>query len=62
MGSPDSVAIKEGNFHGNGIPFDSFDTNAVGMLNLLEATRQARPGAHSFTQALTRCAAMLLTD
>ena len=41
MGSPDSVAIREGNFHGNGIFFDSFDTNAVGMLNLLEAARQA---------------------
>src|SRR3954468_19107676 len=25
------------------IPFDDFDTNAVGTLNLLEAVRQARP-------------------
>ena len=27
------------------IPFDDFDTNAVGTLNLLEATRQACPGS-----------------
>ena len=27
------------------IPFDDFDTNAVGTLNLLEATRRAAPGA-----------------
>ena len=27
------------------IPFDDFDTNAVGTLNLLEATRQYRPAA-----------------
>lgn len=27
------------------IPFDDFDTNAVGTLNLLEATRQTRPDA-----------------
>jgi len=27
------------------VPFDDFDTNAVGTLNLLEATRRAAPGA-----------------
>jgi len=36
------------------IPFDDFDTNAVGTLNLLEAARQGVPNRHSCTCRQTK--------
>ena len=44
------------------IPFDDFDTNAVGTLNLLEACRRHCPGSRrSSTCPPTRSTAMLPT-
>src|SRR5579884_1354663 len=45
---PDAVvhtAAQPSHDRAAAIPFDDFDTNAVGTLNLLEATRQAAPEA-----------------
>jgi nucleoside-diphosphate-sugar epimerase len=39
------------------IPFDDFDTNAVGTLNLLEATRRAVRRVRLCTSPPTRCMA-----
>ncbi len=62
--APDAIvhtAAQPSHDRAAAIPFDDFDTNAVGTFNLLEATRQSSPKLPLFTCRPTKSMVIVLT-